>query len=481
MKKKQIVHTAAFLLLVTVLLCGLTWLLRDRTTTLSALYSEDDDTVDVLIVGSSHVNSGYIPNVLWENNHLSACNVYSWSQPMWVSYHYIRETLKTQSPRYVVLEMYGMMYGHSYIMPEEIDRTNYANSFSIDPGLNRLGLIWTSARCGLDLRDPTEFLNLIRYHSRWKYPSMQMLTYNAHDQHDYLKGYGFLLTRTPLQDPALEMPETALEPYEYCVEYLEKIRVLCEQQKIQLIFTLAPYVYSEEEMGIYRWIEEYSSAYGIPFMNYNGADGARIGFDFSTDLSDNGHCNYYGAMKLSLDLSRYMAEHYPTPDKTENPAWQQLDEDLACYHRLIPLNTIMSAQTLEQWLDTALADNAVTLLINDTGANAPASAVLYAALEQRGCGAFSTAVVPAEQPPQTGVQQTKMTLFGKTGTVAFSDSDAGILLNGTSAPAAADACLQIVLYDTVLDRPVESVWLTDRDQTLYSREFTSDIIANYQR
>ena len=77
-KAKRWMRNLLFAALVTVLLVFFSWLLRDRATTLSAMYSEPDNSLDVLIVGSSHVNSGYIPNILWEENDASACNVYSW-------------------------------------------------------------------------------------------------------------------------------------------------------------------------------------------------------------------------------------------------------------------------------------------------------------------------------------------------------------------------------------------------------------------
>ena len=106
MTKKQGISLCVFLSLCAAMLLGLSWLLRDRETSLSSLYSEPENSVDVLIVGSSHVNSGYIPAVLWQEYGISAHNVYSWSQPMWISLlfckylvAYFVESVKLRSKR----------------------------------------------------------------------------------------------------------------------------------------------------------------------------------------------------------------------------------------------------------------------------------------------------------------------------------------------------------------------------------------------
>lgn len=482
MNRKQAAHFLGFLAVAVLLLCLLGELLRDKATTLSALYSEPEQSVDVLIVGSSHVNCGYIPSMLWEENHLSACNVYSWSQPMWVSYHYILEALQSQSPKAIVLELYGMMYGHSYMIPEEIDRTSYANSFTIDPGWNRLELIATAGRCGIDLRDPFDFLALPNYHTRWRSISARDIFYNAHDQHDSLKGYNLLMESVPFREPGPFAVERAREPYEYCVEYLEKITALCEKRRIKLFFTLVPYVYSQEEAELCRWIEQYSADKGVPFLNYLGADGARIDFDYGEDLCDNGHCNYRGAQKITRDLCAYLREWLPTPDKADNPACALLEEDYERFRRVTKLNGIMAEPTLDRWLDAALADDQVRLLISDTGRNAEASRTVRGALGVQDDGALYCVLQERGVQRAAPEQTVRLELFGEDGAARYRAQDAGILLNDVQTPAPEGCALQIILYDNVLQRPIEAVWMMpDTDQTLYAKEFTSDILPLYRR
>lgn len=478
--KQQLLRGLSFLVLAVLLLSGLSWLLRDRQTTLSCLYSEETDSLDLLIVGSSHVNSGYIPSLLWQENGISACNVYSWSQPMWISYHYIREALKTQQPKMIVLELFGMTYGHSSIMPEEMDRTSYQNSFNIDPGLNWLEMIHTVEFCGLDLRQYEDFLNLPRYHTRWKQPSLSMLTYNPHKDPDPLKGYGFLLTAVPQQEPDIA-PQAALTPYEYCVEYLDKIVALCEKKDIRLVFTITPYVYNEAEQGIFQWIDEYAQGHGIPLLNYNGPDGERIGIDYATDLSDWGHLNYSGAQKVTMDLCRFLqdcAAEFPAREEHKNAAL--LDEQLRYYQRISQVQPLLSEEDYSAWLARAAADPDLVVFLQSDGTDGEALRQTNEALSAAGCPPLAAGgrMQIDETGAQTCDEQLDFPLFGKTGRVEFDPARNAILLNGTAAPLGGEA-ITAVVYDTVLDRPLESASLSEGLEFTH-REFTSDLLPQYR-
>lgn len=478
--KKKIIELIAFALFTATIIMAVSYALADRETTFSALYSEPDNSVNVMIVGSSHVNSGYVPSMLWEENNLSAVNAFSWSQPMWVSYHYIVEGLKTQSPDYIVLEMYGMLYGHSYIMPEEIDKTSYNNSFNLDPSWNRWQLIKTSEFCGLDLRNAQDFLYISRYHTRWKTFDWSYLTYNPHKQHDYLKGYGYLTNVSDTVTPVVDIAQEELVPYEYCVEYLEKIVNLCEKEGVQLVFTLAPYVYASEETGVIKWIERYSAEKCIPFFNYlYGEDYERINFDYSTDLADTGHCNYMGAVKITADLCRYLESvGANAPSKERHPYYKMLEEDYSRYERVPALNEIMNEENLSQWLQAAVKDENVTLLVNTKGADEYTLSTINDAVgHSQNVEADDSVVLTAE-----GIKHVESVIefdmFGEKGSVKFEKNTAEIYLNDTAVPGGDVSTVKIVLFDDVLERPVMALWL--ENEQMKTKEFTSDIIDNYK-
>ena len=478
---KKILEFIAFVLVAFALIAVVSYAIADRETTFSAVYSEPEDSVDVLIVGSSHVNSGYIPSMLWEKNNLSAVNAFSWSQPMWVSYHYIVEALKTQSPEYIVLEMYGMVYGHSYIMPEEIDKTSYSNSFNLLPGWNRWQLIKTSEFCGLDLRKAQEFLYISRYHTRWKTFDWSYLSYDPRKQHDYLKGYGYLTQAAGVETPTAEIAAEELVPYEYCVEYLDKIVSLCEKKGIKLIFTLTPYAYATEETGVLNWVERYSAEKGIPFFNYlYGDDYERIGFDYSRDLADAGHCNWYGAVKITADLCDYLESvGASAATKEEHVQYALLQQDYSRFERVPALNAVMVHTQLKDWLQAAVQDDCITLLINTAAAEASVLDILNAGLAQNGITvAADDSLLVCGIDAEAAQGKIGFAMFGADGTAEFAADTAEILLNGTAVPGGDASPVKLVLFDNVLQRPVMAAWL--ENGVLKTKEFTSDILDNYK-
>ena len=64
------------------------------------------DSVDIVVLGSSHAQYSFIPSLAYQNTGLYSYVLGSACQPLEVSYEMLQEALKTQSPELVVLEMY---------------------------------------------------------------------------------------------------------------------------------------------------------------------------------------------------------------------------------------------------------------------------------------------------------------------------------------------------------------------------------------
>lgn len=465
MTKKQGISLCVFLSLCAAMLLGLSWLLRDRETSLSSLYSEPENSVDVLIVGSSHVNSGYIPAVLWQEYGISAHNVYSWSQPMWISYHYIREALKTQSPGVVVLDLNGMMYGNSVEQPDATDSVNYANSFTIDPGANFLEMIATVAHCGVDLRDPIDFLPLIRYHSRWKNLDEHAFTYDPHHDHSALKGYGFQVVQHANIQPVFPSLDSA-QPYSAAVEYLDRIVALSEREQFDLVFVLAPYVYQENEPAIFAWLADYADAHGIPLLNYCLQDSQRIGLDWSTDFCDASHVNYVGALKLTRDLGDHLtAGDYGLRSASALPNSEQLDHDAACVYRIMDLweATQGGPDEFLQWV----RETGGTLAIAAGGVAYMTDPAALDLLQQFGFENITCVSTPETSYAailENGIVTEKIDPDGtqaacsdRSGTLSVTSTGAvtyGASVQYGELEAEHSANILIYYYDNILDRPV---------------------------
>ena len=74
------------------------------------LYRQPANSIDVLTVGTSLAYAGINTNVLWEEYGIASYNLCSAEQPFWVSYYTIKEALKTQRPKLILLDAKPAIY-----------------------------------------------------------------------------------------------------------------------------------------------------------------------------------------------------------------------------------------------------------------------------------------------------------------------------------------------------------------------------------
>ena len=70
------------------------------------LYVQPKNKIDVLFLGSSHVHCNVNTQLLWDEYGMAAYLMTGAEQPIWNSYYNLKEALKTQKPKLVVLDMF---------------------------------------------------------------------------------------------------------------------------------------------------------------------------------------------------------------------------------------------------------------------------------------------------------------------------------------------------------------------------------------
>lgn len=466
MTKKNIIQSLCFLLVMVLILFLLAEVFRDKETTLSSFYSEPKDTVEVIILGGSHVNSAFMPSVMWSDYGISAHDVFSWNQPIWTSYYYFKEALRTQSPSVAVIDLFGMTYGSSLIQPSAIDDDTYKNAFTMSLSPIQYEMMVTSRFVSVQTPPLYEYLNLVRYHYRWKQIGEESFCYNPYKQHDEFKGYGLSTVCLPAEAPGFHNATTAREPYIYCIKYLDKIVKLAEKNDIDLVFTLTPYCFNETEREIYLWLQEYADEHDIPFLNYNGADGERIGIDYSTDLIDWGHVNYWGAEKITNDVARFLNENYQFPSRNEVKNHEQRDYDAALFERTLTYNfSLANEDDLNAFVEKALADKNYTLyysVCDDTVLSKDLSLLL----EKSGTMCMNEPVTPtrADGTLKEYLQDDHFITVATNGDIYVANERF----------VEAQSKINILLYDNMLKKPIEYAYVeATNPQALTHREILS--------
>ena len=268
---------------------------------------------DVIFVGDCEVYANYTPMEMWRSNGITAYIRGSSQQLVWQSYYVLRETLRYETPKVVVFNVNAMRYGEPVSEAYNrltIDRMKWSQ--------DKIDIIQASMTVEEDFW--SYVFPILRYHSRfdeltWEdvrylFARMQT-TWNGHLVNQNVKPAGALPAKRPLADYRFA---------DICYEYLDKMRLLCEENGVELILVKAPslYPYWYEEYD--KQITDYAAQHGLQYYNFI-EDIEKIGLDFQQDTYDAGlHLNLTGAKKLSVYFADILANRHDLSDHRADAA-----------------------------------------------------------------------------------------------------------------------------------------------------------------
>lgn len=267
---------------------------------------------DVIFIGDCEVYENFSPITLWEEYGVTSYVRGSPQQLIWQSYYTLEDTLKRETPKAVVFNVLSMKY-------DEPQSEAY-NRMALDGmPLSRTKL--QAARASMlpeeNLLD--YILPFFRYHSRWSQLEPEDFQYLFH--RDQVSHSGFLMRADTSAAGDLPAPKK-LANYQFsdiCYQYLDRMRLLCQEKGVQLILIKAPslYPYWYEEWD--AQIEEYAAEHGLLYLNFLERL-EEIPIDFSQDTYDRGlHLNLAGAEKLASYFGRILTADCGLPDRRQDP------------------------------------------------------------------------------------------------------------------------------------------------------------------
>ena len=322
--KNNVIKIVSFLLICVLTFSVLDEVLEfkytDGTKPINTFYTQKKDTVDVLILGSSHAFSNFLPNVLWDEYGYSSYILSASMQPVCNSYFYLEEALKTQTPKVIVFEGFRLIEQSAYPSVQTAIKSTYGMKFSF----TKIKAITESFSASNFLEYTFQFGN---YHSR--YNEVSEADFIEFYNNPYYKYYKGEVNQLRTFDSAKEMnvadyDNTAKKISEKTEKYYIKMIELAKKHNIPFITIIAPYNMSETEYGYFKYAEQIAKEYNTPFININ-EDYASINLNFKKDFSDEGHLNNAGAKKLSKFLGDYIKQNYTIPDHRGDPnyeSWQ---------------------------------------------------------------------------------------------------------------------------------------------------------------
>ncbi|WP_026503690.1 hypothetical protein [Butyrivibrio sp. NC3005] len=430
------------------------------TTSFEGFYDVPENEVDVLFFGSSVVVNGIIPQLLYDDYKLKTYVLGSQQQSIITSYYWMREALKSQKPKAIVLE--------TRYLYEDTGEEFYR--LATDPmrlSINKFEYVRKICEKEKEQSFVGYFLKNIRYSGRWK--DLRAEDFRSEVIKDTsLLGFGpFPYIETTEFEPFVsknkyDRTEISLDK----LEYLNKISELCKENGIKLILYTTPRDMTD---GIHNELEEYANNHNAFYWDLNEKKYFnQLGVQEGETVIN--HCNPQGAMRLSKLIGKMIDENINIK-KSKSAYWD--DKDIA-YKQLLNDLKLINITDFDEYLRALDSwDYSVFMSINDEGTRA-------------------LSVEDMELMQKIGVQTNLMNCFrksycfvkGNTGvfeeasdqaiskSISFNDrgkivkiKSAGFIAGGTTANiiindedySVNSRGINIVVYDNKLGRFVDSV------------------------
>ena len=376
MKKCNIaIRIAVFLGCAALLLYGLTVLLKDKRVTfdydttrkVEGFYAEEKNSLDFVFVGSSQMFTSVVPAVLWEEYGITSYDFGANEQPMYLSYYYIKEALRYQTPKAIVLEVSYCNHGEY-----THEGVHHINLDDLRMGPVKLEAIFDIIPAGE--RWPYIF-ELAKYHDTWPDMDKDSMEYITADKHNPYKGYTPSLDGFPdggvFNEEIAKVTEKSELP-ELAVEYMGKIIALCEEEGVDLLFLKTPNDHIQNQAD-YNAVGDIAAAHDIPYL------------DLNCEMNGQLHNHVFHAETITKRIGEWLTGLYEVEDKRENVEFARWHEDADYYYRYAHQLSLNDVETYEEYLSGLVGRDYVVCIAVNQDAGAYLSEEAVSLMHQLGC------------------------------------------------------------------------------------------------
>lgn len=343
----RIIRCIAFMLIAALLLSIVTmiylpkWSYDNEVGQVSGFYQEDKNTIDVIGLGSCNMYSSFSPVIMYEKFGITGYNMCCPDQEESTSYYYIKEALKTQKPKVVILESLF------FSLKNNSKREHY-NRFAVDylpPSLNKIMLAAEIAKTEAPLMktyDPTApdplltffgyLFPILRYHGKTDLKDSDLTYFLENDLYNFYKGGLPQYTYTTNDDNFFSKVFNSPDINDTTKKFFPKIVKLCEDNGIQLVVMKSPnyarWGYDDKQTKVIR---DFVAGYGIPFVDFH-SDELNTFEEYDYGYST-GRLNVYGMNKLSEEMGQWLVDNLGlTPTVLDEESKARWDNCVAQYY-----------------------------------------------------------------------------------------------------------------------------------------------------
>lgn len=324
MSRKQFMQSSIFIVIFLLALVCVSYIVRtngDVKDRFSGFYAEKENTLDIVMIGSSPVFPFYSAPKIWGDTGIAAYPLSSNVQRPVAMKYLVKEAEKTQAPSLYIFEM------RMFTMDDEGLVENMAYTRGVTDNLK---YSWNRVKTIQAMVPETEdrlsfYIDLFKYHTNWRMFTFasEWENWRYHKASD-LKGFYVKDEVGPTTRPVagisgiLEIPDGQ-------EAYLKDLLQYLQEEDLQALFIVSPYGETPEEQQMFNYMAGIVEEAGYGFLNMNNYYD-EIGIVFEEDFADYGsHTNAVGAEKCTEFLEDYLLEHYRFTDKRGDERYASWD------------------------------------------------------------------------------------------------------------------------------------------------------------
>lgn len=279
----------------------------DSTTKVEGYYALDKNTVDVLFVGPSQMFCTVDAPKLYNEYGISAYDFGASDQRLSMSYYYVLEALKTQSPKAVFVEVCEIFESNNTIddstiawnyAPTRASSEKYQSLLTTFDGNKKKAFEYT-------------YVPLFAYHTRWNslrltdflYYPWFFFIYDGSDR-GFTNEESFV-PQEILFDQISASGQNLYIPSEN-QEAILAMNEVCKKRNIKIVYFKAPSAEWSKDDSVSA--KDFMETHDLTYIDMNNFL-TEIGIDENSDFRDENHLNSSGAAKSTDFLAKFIANN----------------------------------------------------------------------------------------------------------------------------------------------------------------------------
>lgn len=421
---------------------------------IDAFYKEEEDSLDAVFIGSSHLYYAMFPLQIYEEYGIRSSVIGGDGLGVPMTYYCVKEAISTQHPKVIVVDLYkafsdlkieSIPFTHNLIDAWPYSKNKIDAVQDLIPEENRLEF----------------YMPLYLYHTRWKelkqedFEESICYTKGAAPQFGRYDASSFMeVDRNQKQ----EIPETALE-------YIHKIINVCDENNVKLIFTVLPYVAigeNEYQQKVFNSLYDVADEYNVEIINFfHNMD--ELDLDLTFDFSDSGHLNYYGGVKATRYIGRILADQYVLEIAERDEDWDKELEIWKSYICSRQLSKIVNREDYINFVKEKGYDYIILLKGDSLYAQELKESGLVE-LDQSDSEVYLYINMDGKLETYNAQPQNTYPAFHENAIQIINEDKLSLKVGKSSYPMNGDA--QIVIYDNKLGRIIDHVTIDLNQQNI---------------